>query len=119
MVRHGGNSAGSYLADHTSPIPSHCASIVVTSTWRVNDDCNVSGGYDADNDAHNDADIDGDNDADNDAHNDADIDGDNDADNDAHNDAHNDADNEHSRNYLNYKDNDNKEEDITKVMITI
>ena len=32
MVRHGGSSAGSYLADPTSPIPSHCASIVVTST---------------------------------------------------------------------------------------
>ena len=27
---------GSYLADPTSPIPSHCASIVVTSTLRVN-----------------------------------------------------------------------------------
>ena len=26
---------GSYLADPTSPIPSHCASIVVTSTVRV------------------------------------------------------------------------------------
>ena len=35
MVRHGGSSAGSYLADPTSPIPSHCASIVVTSTVRV------------------------------------------------------------------------------------
>ena len=35
MVRHGGSSAGSYLADPTSPIPSHCASIVVTSTLRV------------------------------------------------------------------------------------
>ena len=32
MVRHGGSSAGSYLADPTSPIPSHCASIVATST---------------------------------------------------------------------------------------
>ena len=32
MVGHGGSSAGSYLADRTSPIPSHCASIVVTST---------------------------------------------------------------------------------------
>ena len=30
---HGGSSAGSYLADPTSPIPSHFASIVVTSTW--------------------------------------------------------------------------------------
>ena len=28
--------AGSYLADPTSPIPSHCASIVATSTLRVN-----------------------------------------------------------------------------------
>ena len=36
MVRHGGSSAGSYLADPTSPIPSHCASIVMTSTLRVN-----------------------------------------------------------------------------------
>ena len=36
MVRHGGSSAGSYLADPTSPIPSHCASIVATSTVRVN-----------------------------------------------------------------------------------
>ena len=34
MVGHGGSSAGSYLADPTSPIPSHCASIAVTS--RVN-----------------------------------------------------------------------------------
>ena len=36
MVGHGGSSAGSYLANPTSPIPSHCASIVVTSTLRVN-----------------------------------------------------------------------------------
>ena len=36
MVEHGGSSAGSYLADPTSPIPSHCASIVATSTLRVN-----------------------------------------------------------------------------------
>ena len=35
MVGHGGSSAGSYLADPTSPIPSHCVSIVVTSTLRV------------------------------------------------------------------------------------
>ena len=35
MVGHLGSSAGSYLADPTSPIPSHCASIVVTSTLRV------------------------------------------------------------------------------------
>ena len=32
MVGHGGSSAGSYLADPTSPIPSHCALIVATST---------------------------------------------------------------------------------------
>ena len=32
----GGSSAGSYLADPTSPIPSHSASIFVTSTLRVN-----------------------------------------------------------------------------------
>ena len=36
MVGHGGSSASSYLADPTSPIPSHCASIVATSTLRVN-----------------------------------------------------------------------------------
>ena len=36
MVRHGGSSAGSYLANPTSPIPSHCASVVSTSTVRVN-----------------------------------------------------------------------------------
>ena len=35
MVGHGGSSAGSYLADPTSPIPSHCASIVATSTLEV------------------------------------------------------------------------------------
>ena len=33
----GGSSAGPYLADPTSPIPSHCASIVATSTVKVND----------------------------------------------------------------------------------
>ena len=36
MVGHGGSIASSYLADPTSPIPSHCASIVATSTVRVN-----------------------------------------------------------------------------------
>ena len=41
MVGHGGSSAGSYLADPTSPIPSHCVSIVVTSTLRVNVFCFV------------------------------------------------------------------------------
>ena len=35
MVGHGGSSAGSYLADPTSPIPAHCASIVATSTVRI------------------------------------------------------------------------------------
>ena len=35
MVGHGGSSAGSYLADPTSLIPSHCATIVATSTVRV------------------------------------------------------------------------------------
>ena len=35
MVGHGGSSARSYLADPTSPIPSHCASIVTTSTSGV------------------------------------------------------------------------------------
>ena len=42
----GGSSAGSYLADPTSPIPSHCASIVVTSTLRVNGP-GVRGGHKA------------------------------------------------------------------------
>ena len=36
MVGHGGSSASLYLADRISPIPSHCASIVATSTVRVN-----------------------------------------------------------------------------------
>ena len=36
MVGHGGSSAGSYLTNPTSPHPSHCASIVATSTLRVN-----------------------------------------------------------------------------------
>ena len=47
MLGHGGSSAGSYLADPTSPIPSHCAvhypvskccsaSIAVTGTVRIN-----------------------------------------------------------------------------------
>ena len=36
MVGHERSSAGSYLADPTSPILAHCASIVVTSTVRVN-----------------------------------------------------------------------------------
>ena len=35
MVGHGGSSTGSYLADPTSLIPSHFASIVVTKTLRV------------------------------------------------------------------------------------
>ena len=35
MVGHGGSSVGSYLADPKFPIPSHCASIAVTSTLRV------------------------------------------------------------------------------------
>ena len=35
MVGHRGSSAGLYLADPTCPIPSHCASIVMTSTVRV------------------------------------------------------------------------------------
>ena len=36
MVGHGGSSDGLYLSDPTSPILSHCASIIVTSTLRVN-----------------------------------------------------------------------------------
>ena len=39
MVGHGESSAGSYLPDPTSPIPSHCASIVATSTLRVKLNC--------------------------------------------------------------------------------
>ena len=35
MVGHGGSSVGSYLANPTSPISSHCASIVATSTLRA------------------------------------------------------------------------------------
>ena len=35
MVGHGGSSAGSYLADPTSPIPSHCASIVATALTEL------------------------------------------------------------------------------------
>ena len=35
MVGHGRSNASSYLANPTSPMPSHCASIVVTSTLRV------------------------------------------------------------------------------------
>ena len=35
MVGHGGSSAVSYLADPTSPNPSHCASVVAISTVRV------------------------------------------------------------------------------------
>ena len=35
MVGHGGSSAGSYLADPTSPMPSHCALIVATSTLTL------------------------------------------------------------------------------------
>ena len=46
MIGHGGSRSGSYLADLTSPIPSHCAviilfkgpsvSIVVTSLLSIN-----------------------------------------------------------------------------------
>ena len=42
MVGHGGSSAGLYLADPTSLIPSHCASIAATSTVRVNKAGNVT-----------------------------------------------------------------------------
>ena len=35
MVGHEGSSAGSYLTDPTSPIPSHCASIVATSNTVI------------------------------------------------------------------------------------
>ena len=45
MVGHGGSSAGSYLADPTSPIPSQYASIVATSTVRVNAQYSVWGAF--------------------------------------------------------------------------
>ena len=32
---HGGSSAGSYLADPTSPIPSHCAVIILFQSVAV------------------------------------------------------------------------------------
>ena len=35
MLRHGGSSAGSYLADPTSPIPSHCAVIILFQSVPV------------------------------------------------------------------------------------
>ena len=35
MVGHGGSSAGSYLADPTSPIPSHCAVIILFKSVPV------------------------------------------------------------------------------------
>ena len=35
MIGHGGSSAGSNFVDPAIPIPSHCASIVVTSTLGV------------------------------------------------------------------------------------
>ena len=35
MLRHGGSSAGSYLADPTSPIPSHCAVIILFQSVAV------------------------------------------------------------------------------------
>ena len=35
MVEHGGSSAGSYLADPTSPIPSHCAVIILFKSVPV------------------------------------------------------------------------------------
>ena len=35
MLGHGGSSAGSYLADPTSPIPSHCAVIILFQSVAV------------------------------------------------------------------------------------
>ena len=35
MVGHGGSSAGSYLTDSTSPVPSHCAVIIVFNSDLV------------------------------------------------------------------------------------
>ena len=48
MVGRGGSSAGSYLADPTSPIPSHCASIVATSILRVNQSAPITNNQDSD-----------------------------------------------------------------------
>ena len=35
MLGHGGSSAGLYLADPTSPIPSHCAVIILFQSVAV------------------------------------------------------------------------------------
>ena len=35
MLGHGGSSAGSYLTDPTSPIPSHCAVIILFQSVPV------------------------------------------------------------------------------------
>ena len=35
MLGHGGSSAGSYLADPTSPIPSHCTVIILFQSVAV------------------------------------------------------------------------------------
>ena len=35
MLGHGGSSAGSYLADPTSPIPSHCAVTILFQSVAV------------------------------------------------------------------------------------
>ena len=35
MVGYGGSSAGSYLADPTSPIPSYCAAIILFQKYPV------------------------------------------------------------------------------------
>ena len=35
MIGHGGSSASSYLADPTSPIPSHCAVIILFKSVPV------------------------------------------------------------------------------------
>ena len=42
MVGHGGSSAGSYLADPTSPIPSHCAVIILPKGVPVHQLCVTS-----------------------------------------------------------------------------
>ena len=54
MVGHGGSSAGSYLADPTSPIPSHSASIVATRTLRVNITEQMSQDFEGDRDVYQD-----------------------------------------------------------------
>ena len=45
MLGHGGSSAGSYLADPTSPIPSHCAVIILFQSVAVTGALRVKGNW--------------------------------------------------------------------------